>query len=168
MTYSLEHDYYISSTTLALLPAFDIRYQTVIHDLRGIFYSEKSMKTLLEEACLRCGSRMGGRLDAAKIMLSIRNKIPLIIDPFNGIYAFPTHSSKSRHNAWFFLAHIDQLKPHPDNPKQTLIYLHNGQYMIADCSYSTAKEQSIRTTLLYYRYSINPLRNNGPKDLYFK
>ncbi|MGD7043219.1 competence protein ComK [Jeotgalibacillus proteolyticus] len=166
MAYFLEHDYYISSTTLALLPALDIRYQTVIHDKRGIFYSEKSMKTLLEEACLRCGSRMGGRLDAARCMLSIRNKIPLIIDPFNHIYAFPTHSSKNRQNSWFFLDHIDQIKPFPDNPKQSKIIFFNGQYMIADCSYSTAKEQFIRTTLLFVQYSIKPPRNNGPKDFF--
>ncbi|PPA70437.1 competence protein ComK [Jeotgalibacillus proteolyticus] len=161
MTYLLDNDYYVRKTTFALLPAEHMTHQTIIHDIQGTYYSNRTMKELLEEACLRGGSKMSGRLEAAKYTLGIRNKIPLIIDPFNHIYAFPTHSHKNLLNAWIFLDHIKAIKPHPEYSKQANFDLHNGLTITAKCSYSTAQSQFARTSQLCYVHTIKAMRHPG-------
>jgi len=123
MDYLPKQEYRISLTTMALKRAFHLKYQTIIYDVNGTFYSELSMKTLLEESCLRGGSKMQGRLEAAKHALAIRNKIPLIIDPLNYLYAFPTHSSTNDQNIWVFPLHIDGQQSHSQTKKLTKILL---------------------------------------------
>ncbi|TDL32780.1 hypothetical protein E2R51_08895 [Jeotgalibacillus sp. S-D1] len=158
MTYLPNNDYRINSTTLAMQQAFHLTYQTVIYDVKGTYYSQKTMTELLEEACLRGGSKMSGRLEAAKHTLAIRNKIPLIIDPFTYLYAFPTHSPKHDLNSWIFLDHISEIKPHPDHSKKSIITFRNEQYITASCSFSTATTQKARTTQLCYEYTVSPIR----------
>jgi len=168
MDYLLKKEYRISLTTMALQRAFHMKYQTIIYDVNGTFYSEQPMKTLLEESCLRGGSKMQGRLEAAKHALAIRNKIPLIIDPLNYLYAFPTHSSTHDQNIWVFPLHIDGQQSQSENKKQTKIVFRNQTFMYANCSYRTFQAQRKRTSLLFYDYSFTPKIHLKPLSDPFK
>ena len=165
MTYLANHEYRISQSTMAIQRAFHLEYESVIYDRKGTYYSKKPVMTLLEESCLRAGSKMKGRLDAARHTLTIRNKIPLIIDPLTYLYAFPTHSSTHDQNIWFFPPHVVDQRPHPDNPKKTIVILSTNEFITANCSLSSFRNQQKRTSQLFYEFSFSPrIDPNRPRD----
>ncbi|TFD97085.1 hypothetical protein E2491_10370 [Jeotgalibacillus sp. R-1-5s-1] len=73
--------YRVSETTLALRHDFSIEYETVAFDKKGIFYSKKTPKELLNERCIQSGVLLEGRIASAKVRLGIQHKVPLLVDP---------------------------------------------------------------------------------------
>ncbi|WP_180954183.1 competence protein ComK [Bacillus sp. M6-12] len=121
--------YKVSRSTMALEPAQHPLYQTKISDLKGTYYTRKSIRMLLNEACLNGGAGYSGRLESARWLLKHYKKTPLLICPLQRIYAFPTHSPKSHECMWIFPRHLQSF----DDATHTATFK-NGTKLIVNCS----------------------------------
>ncbi|KIL49830.1 competence protein ComK [Jeotgalibacillus soli] len=161
MIYSTNYHYSVGTTTMALERAFHMEYETIIHDTRGTYYTKQTVNSLLDDSCMRGGSTAQGRLHAAKQALTIRNKIPLIIDPYSYLVAFPTHSPKHEQNIWFFPSHIIGYHPHPHHPKKLVVTLTYNRSITVHCSQATFRNQQLLTSHLVCQFSLFPRMREG-------
>ncbi|WP_227394353.1 competence protein ComK [Jeotgalibacillus aurantiacus] len=141
--------YRVTETTLALQYDFSIEHETVAYDQNGVFRSPKSAKDLLNDRCLQAGVLLEGRIASAKVRHGIQHKVPLLVDPYTDILAFPTHSPTSPHNTWLFLKHIVDLMK-TDDPKQVKVLFRNYETLTINCSPRTAIKQYERAAKLFY------------------
>jgi competence protein ComK len=116
-------EYEISQTTIALLHNHHEKYQTKILDLEGEFYSSKPIMKLLEEACLNYCSTYEGRRQAVIHFTNYTQRIPIVINQFEKIIAFPTHSPEQTQFIWIFFHQILEISP--INKTQSLITFKN-------------------------------------------
>src|SRR5690625_7827007 len=104
-------DYYrINENTLALLPAKQIDFETIVIETDQIIKVRKTSLELIEAACYNEWSTYEGRRQAVIHHTNFKRKVPIPINIKKGIYFFPTHSPTSIHNKWISFQHIDQIK----------------------------------------------------------
>jgi competence protein ComK len=144
-------NYQVTAKTMALLPIRHLTYQSIIYDWEGIFYSSKSVKQLLNEACLERGSSYKGRLEAARKLMKQYKKTPLIICPFEKIYAFPTKSPDAEHCMWIFPQHIENYNV--NKQKEVELEFKNACSLVINCSEYIYKNQKGKAADLLLRLS---------------
>lgn len=145
--------YEITKDTMALLPARNIDYQTIVlepHQKRTI--SQVTL-TLIKEACLHGGSTYDGRRLAVISQTGAQNKVPIPINPNEFIYAFPTSSPSSPDCIWIFYQHVKTMKPHQKNPDYSLIVFKNYDELEVPISLSVLQRQMQRTSYCIVRFS---------------
>jgi competence protein ComK len=98
----------ISHKTKAITEFHHPELRTKIYDQNGIFYSRKSMRQLLEEACIHYCTSYHGRLAAVRKAFRYSKKTPLIISPEEMLCAIPTASPDNMECQWIFMAHIEK------------------------------------------------------------
>ncbi|WP_088104311.1 competence protein ComK [Halalkalibacter urbisdiaboli] len=146
-------DYEINKDTMALQPATDIGYETIVVERNQVLYVNKTPLQLIEAACLEGGASYEGRREAVSYLIGARNKVPLPISPGEHIYALPTHSPKQFECIWLFYYHIKTFKPDPKFPNQTIIIFKSNLDLTLNVSYSTIEKQMQRTSYCIVRYS---------------
>ncbi|MFD1739515.1 competence protein ComK [Bacillus salitolerans] len=139
---TVNNHYEISPTTLAILPAYHITYQSRIYDLKGEIYCEKPPIKLIEKACLEGGSSFDGRKKALQYKKSFYQCPPIPINPLEDIYAFPTCSPTSHDCIWLFYEHISGFHSRLDS---TVITFYNGQSLEVPVSLAVIRNQMART-----------------------
>jgi competence protein ComK len=143
-------DYEISQTTIALLHNHHEKYQTKILDLEGEFYSSKPIMKLLEEACLNNCSTYEGRRQAVIHFTNYTQRIPILINQFEKIIAFPTHSPEQSHCIWIFFHQILEISP--INKTQSLITFKNYKQLQLNISFHTLHEQCKKAAICITRF----------------
>lgn len=142
---------FITKQTLAIVPIFTGQYQSEIITLDGFFQSEISAFNLINNACIRYGSTMDGRVKAVKALLSFNQKTPFIIAPFD-ISVFPTISAKHPECMYIFNHHF-QIKE-LEKGKSRLTFF-DGTTLDIPCSKYALHKQQLRLHSLLDTYRRN-------------
>jgi len=142
--------YDISLKTIALLPARDIDYDTVVIEVNETKHIRKTSLNLIKEACLmRDWTTYEGRRNGVIKHTNFKQKTPIPIDIHKGIYFFPTHSPSNIDNIWIAFHHILSIENIPAQERtkdaQSIVYFKNRQTLKLSISFHTLKEQYNRT-----------------------
>jgi len=142
--------YDISLKTMALLPARDIDYDTIVIKENETKYVRQTSFNIINEACLkRDWTTYEGRRDGVIQHTNFKQKTPIPIDIQNGIYFFPTHSPSNMDNIWIAFHHILSIGKIPAQARtkdaQSIVYFKNRQALKLGISFHTLKEQYNRT-----------------------
>ncbi len=81
--------------------------ETYLFDSQGnTVTSSKTPVQILEQRCLKYGSTMRGRMEAACMLLGIRQKPPVLISEATGEIWFGTTSMKDKSCEWYSYHHL--------------------------------------------------------------
>lgn len=148
---SLQTEYEISPATLAIIPDrndFGVSGSLVI-EKQNDFFVPVTPKKLIDQACKFFGSSLKGRLEGTKDICGYTHKPPIAIDPYSGMYFFPTTSPQNPECSWLAHSYIDRVKPSPEN--QSFVYFVNGKHVAFPVSYGSMINQIQRTAQLRYK-----------------
>src|SRR5690625_26621 len=142
--------YDISLKTIALLPARDIDYDTIVIEKNETKYVRQPSLNLIKETCLmRDWTTYEGRRIGVIKHTNFKQKTPIPIDIHKGIYFFPTHSPNNMDNIWIAFQHILSIDNIPAQERtkdaQSIVYFKNKQALKLSISFHTLKEQYNRT-----------------------
>ncbi len=136
--------YDINPNTAALLPVKHLDYCTLIIETNGSYYINQPSLTLIKEACLKGYSTYEGRREAVRHYTGFHQKVPIPINPYQNIYAFPTQSPHQFECCWLFPTHIQSIKP-TSNSKGSIVTFKNKKTITLSQSASTLRKQMQRT-----------------------
>ncbi|MFL8939025.1 competence protein ComK [Rossellomorea oryzaecorticis] len=155
----------ITSTTMAMYPAYHEVYQTILLDLSGKeIFSEKPMLRLIKEACMSNGASYDGKIKAVRHALRYHRKTPLMISKEQNIYAFPTMSPEHYDCIWLFHLHI---KEFTSSGNTTLIHFKNGFSFEIKSSIDVLNKQRERSaTLMNYFADFPPYNDHRLTELH--
>lgn len=145
-------DYLITEKTIALFPAKQIEYNTIIYEEHNTLLTKETTLELIEKACLNYGSTYDGRRKSVMHRTGYRRLVPIPISISRDIYAFPTHSPKHYECAWIFLDHIDFWKANRDSQETTIVFK-NGKSLVVDVSEHVIQKQVQRTANCRFIFS---------------
>lgn len=143
--------YNITDRTLAILPAHHIDYESVVLEIDGEYHIKKKPKEIIDQGCLVRGSSYDGRREAVIHLTGSKHKVPIPIDPYEPIYAFPTHSPQQFNCMWLFYLHITSISASPKS-KETVIHFSNHRSITIPVSYYTIQKQLQRTSYCMTRF----------------
>ncbi len=134
---------FITLSTMALVPAYDGKNQTIIFDQSGnqVSYPHSKLK-ILDDACLVRASSYDGRIKAVRKALHYFNKTPLMICPQDSIYALPTISPQDYNCIWLFHHHIQEFFKEEN---KTYVSFKNGDRLLVNNSIYSLHKQWERT-----------------------
>lgn len=145
------NDYEVNPRTMALIPARNIDYQTIVLESGRKIHVTKSPLQLIKEACRDGGATYEGRYKAVTHKTGIHKKVPIPISQLDQIYAFPTHSAKQFNCHWIFYHHLKaiNLAPH----KKSIITFCDHQELEIEVSAYVLKQQMLRTAHCFLLFS---------------
>lgn len=138
-------NYKMTLDTFALLPAFDIDYQTRAITSKGVIRIAQPPLSIIKENCLYYGSSYNGRREAVLYHLNYQQRTPIPIHPSIGIIAFPTKSIKHADCKWLFFHAIRDIRK--VNQKVYIEFI-NGQHLSINESVHTIRKQYDRASLV--------------------
>lgn len=143
--------YEINKKTMVLIPVSNWEYSTLVLEADGKrLYVKETPFQLIKDACLKGGSTYEGRRAAVVKLTNIKNKVPIPINPYEQICAFPTHSPYQFNCHWIFFEHIASI--HPKQPSQSIIIFQNFEELVVPISYYTLQKQMHRTADCIVRF----------------
>lgn len=143
--------YKVTTETMALVSLAHFDYRTLAIERKGKYYITQSPTDIIHDACIDGGSTYDGRKKVVTAHLNFKYKVPIPINRFAQIYAFPTHSPKQFECSWIFYHHIQSLNAH--SPKQTMITFKNNEEIILPISYVKLEKQYLRTASCILRFA---------------
>ncbi|RKQ34349.1 competence protein ComK [Oceanobacillus halophilus] len=111
--------------------------------------------------CKLSGSTLSGRKEVVKDILKSSSKIPIPIIPQQGIYIFPTTSSKNKNCIWLSYRHIKNYEEY--NKNQTIVTFIDGTSKIIHTSKAIFDKQYKRASQVIVYFNRNTLFGKGPK-----
>ena len=135
----------LNKQALMLEAVFTNGYRSKIITTHGEYFSTKTVRELLELACIRYASTLEGRIQATKKKLGYSNKSPILIAP-GQLGAFPTKSYKHLDCVWIFghLFHVEEV-----NRETCTITFSNGMsYQVSSTKHILTNQQQRLHTLL--------------------
>jgi len=140
------NSYEISQSTLALVNAKDIVYQTIIYDVNGTYVTKQMINQLINDACLKANTTYQAKREISRRKFGQRAKPQIIIDATDGLYLVPTMSPKSYDCMYLFPEHIAEIS----NDKTPIVTFKNGLTLPINCSKSSLKRQIERAKVQMY------------------
>jgi competence protein ComK len=142
--------YEIGEDTQALEPMYNERGQlcTIVHETNATYTIEKPPLQIVEHSCLYYGCGYEGLLEAAKLILGLKQMVPICVCYPLRLYIMPTCSPESDKCFWLALRHIHQIERYKQ--KKAKVILANGTSLIIDAHRDTLEARRAKTTLLYY------------------
>lgn len=140
-------EYEISPYTMAILPEVtkEFLYSRVLEVEYEYIVKAKPIE-IIEKSCRFFGSSLQGRREGTRELMGITHKAPIVIDPTNSIYFFPTTSPNRQHCTWISHSFVKQLIPsHYD---QTTIIFSNSKEVTLPISRGSLENQLYRTAQL--------------------
>lgn len=132
----------IHESTLALLPVKDIEYQTQVLEENRVYLVRETPLEIIKHACKMEWTTYDGRREAVIERTGYEKKVPIPINTYKKIAAFPTHGTKNIDCKWIFGNQIHHIREHPSNPKGSIVIFKNGQHLILhDVSYHILQQQ---------------------------
>lgn len=144
------NDYEISQSTMIIRPIHHEVYGAKILDQFGEHYTKARPLHLIKHACFNGGSTYEGRRQAIRKQLGYQQKVPIMIDPYQKIFAFPTTSPEQFDCIWLFPTHIQSTKMTKEG--NVLITFHNHQQLSLPLSIHTIQKQINRTSRCMMRF----------------
>lgn len=141
-------DHYVANRfTMAILPEVHrgSLFSRVIEAEQEVFV-KLTPQDIINRSCSYFGSSYEGRKAATRDLMGITHKPPIVIDPGNHMYFFPTSSSSRRQCAWISHAHILQYAA--ADFENTDIFFTNGGSVTISVSSTSFENQLFRTAQL--------------------
>ncbi|WP_203364568.1 competence protein ComK [Bacillus sp. REN10] len=135
-------NYNVSTTTMLLKEQHHPDYNTIIHDVLGVYYTKQTVKSMLNEACMERGSTYDGRIQATRVQTRCIRKTPLVICPVEKIYTFPMVSPSNYGCPWCFPVHI--IDAEQEENGQLRVAFSNGTFTSIEGSLYTFTKQKER------------------------
>lgn len=140
-------NFVINGDTMAVLPVKEEnQLYSKILEISGERIVPIRPYHVVDQSCHYYGSSFKGRVEGSKKLLGMNKKVPIVVDPANSLYFFPTHSPIRHECAWLSHAHISRFLKAESNC--TEVIFHNGQKMVMDISYSSFAFQFFKTAHL--------------------
>jgi competence protein ComK len=143
-------EYQLKKETQALEPKYD-QYGnlcTVVYELFDTYMVNKSPRQIIEDSCIFYGCEYGGRLEAAKKILGIKQMVPICVSVSLGLYVMPTCSPESDKCYWLSLDHLEKIEEY--QTKSAKVTFTNQKSLILDVHRDTLEARKAKMALLYY------------------
>lgn len=146
----LHEEFYLSPQTMAILP---MRYGSKIYskileaDQEGV--APYKPFDIIKKSCRFYASSYWGRREGTKELIGVTHKAPIVIDPVQGIYVFPTASPTKPSCAWISHEHVSDYRPLPR--MKTEVIFQNGNTLTLPISVYSFENQLYRTAQLRTR-----------------
>ncbi|MBB6453992.1 competence protein ComK [Salirhabdus euzebyi] len=141
------NDYRINRNTMAIIPLYGSTFNCKILEPNKEIYCTKTIEQLMEEACIDGGATYIGRRQAMEKLLRTKSKLPIPVNPSNGVFFFPNRSPKERNCCWLSFFHIKDFVKHKQDVTHTELILHDDTILVLDTSYSSVRRQMNLTGL---------------------
>ncbi|MEA3322267.1 MAG: competence protein ComK [Bacillota bacterium] len=158
-------DYEINGFTMAIIP-FEIEgnlYSKVLEEEGEIYVSLPPIK-IIEDSCNFYGSSFEGRKQGTKGISGYTHKPPIVIDPMNDIFFFPTASPTNDNCIWISLHYAYEYK-HSASGNTKVMFPNNimVEFPISKTSYEA---QVHRTSLFRAKLQqrVNRKRSNSNRS----
>ena len=138
-------DYIINRFTMAVLPA-ENRMYTEIHEVEKSFVVPKRPMDVIDQSCRYFSSSYIGRKDGTKELMGVTHKPPIVVDPANSIYFFPTTSSTRPQCAWLSHSYVKEYVG--TKLDDTIVTFSNGEKVTLTMSVGSFENQLFRTAQL--------------------
>ena len=140
-------EYEISPYTFAVIPVeYGYKMYSKVIEYNEEFLVPQRPIDVIKTSCKYFGSSFEGRCEGTKELLNISHKVPIAIDPGNGLFFFPTTSPLRNTCVWLSYEHIvSRIRL---APAKTQINFRNKQSIVIPVSYSIIENQMLRTALL--------------------
>src|SRR4051812_32643745 len=136
-------EYEVNSCTMYIEP---VEYGSKIYshavELEDEFLSPYKPLDIIKNSCAYFGVDYESRKRGTRNLIGYNRKIPIVIEPTNHMFFFPTASPDSPECIWFSHEHIENC--HRVAAQQTLIIFRNKQSRVFPVSYSTIQTQMLR------------------------
>jgi len=143
-------EYEVSPYTMFIKPVvYGSKVYSQIYELEDEFLSPFKPLDIIKKSCEYFSSSFEGRKEGTKQLIGITHKVPIVIDPSNFIYFFPTTSPTRSECIWISHEHITNYRR--IDPRQTQVTFQNKQSFILPISHSSFENQMLRTALLRTR-----------------
>ena len=157
----IKSNYIINENSLALLPARQIEFETIVIETDQIIKVRKTQLELIEAAChIECCT-YDGRRNAVIHHTNFKRKVPIPTNIQKGIYFFPTHSPLDINNKWISYQHINTIIE-GSCPTKSYIIFNNGLKLSVNIPYDILDRQMQRTFECMYR--LKRVRNDEPSS----
>lgn len=142
--------YEIVEDTQALEPFYNEYGQlcTIVHETNATYIVEKSPLKIVEHSCTYYGCGYEGRLEAAKLILGLKQMVPICVCTSLRLYMIPTCSPESDKCFWLALRHIHGIERYKQ--KQAKVILSKGSSLILDVHRDTLEARRAKATLLFF------------------
>lgn len=104
---------------------------------------------VIDSACKYFGASLKGRQEGAFDVCKFTHKVPIAIDPYSGMYYFPTESPVSQTCVWIAHTHVKEIRK--AQYQQTEVIFTNGERIIVDVSFGSMQNQLHRTAQFRYK-----------------
>lgn len=143
----LIHDYEINPFTMMIAPYEDGgKLYSKIYELDNEFISPIIPFDIIKKSCEFFGSSYEGRREGTRTLTQITHKPPIVIDPTNDIYFFPTTSPARKQCIWLSNRHIVSSERHSN--RKTIVKFRNTKKVKIPISLASFRNQLQRTTFL--------------------
>lgn len=143
-------EYEVNPYTMFIKPViYGSKVYSQIYELEDEYLSPFKPLDIIKKSCEYFSSSFEGRKEGTKQLIGVTHKVPIVIDPTNFIYFFPTTSPTRPECIWISHEHI--LNHHPVDSRQTMVIFQNKQSFTLPISASSFENQMLRTALLKSR-----------------
>jgi competence protein ComK len=140
-------EYEVNPYTMFITPVvYGSKIYSQIYELDDVLLSPFKPIEIIKKSCEYFSSSFEGRKDGTKQLIGITHKVPIVIDPTNYIYFFPTTSPTRSECIWISHEHIMDYSR--ISPRQTQVTFQNKQTYVLPISHSSFENQMLRTALL--------------------
>jgi competence protein ComK len=140
-------EYEVNPYTMFIKPVvYGSKVYSQIYELEDEYLSPFKPLDIIKKSCEYFSSSFEGRKDGTKQLIGVTHKVPIVIDPTNFIYFFPTTSPTRSECIWISHEHIMSYRR--TDSRQTMVTFQNKQSFNLPISYSSFENQMFRTALL--------------------
>jgi competence protein ComK len=132
-------------------------------EIEDEFLSPFKPLDIIKTGCIYFGVDYESRKRGTRQLIGYSRKIPIVIEPTNHIFFFPTASPLSSECIWISFEHVEKYRR--VDTQKTLVTFRNKQSRIFPVSFSTIEGQMLRTSLLKTKL-LQRIESNGRKLFY--
>lgn len=139
-------NYIINRFTMAVLPDSSNTCTEILEYEENLVVQKRTME-VIDQSCRYFGSSYNGRKDGTKDLMGVTHKPPIVIDPANTIYFFPTTSSTRPQCAWLSHGYVKDYYSETEHDN-TVVTFTNGKQITLTMSVGSFENQLFRTAQL--------------------
>lgn|GEM_PF-205904 len=148
----LSAQFELTSLTMAIVPVpYGSKIYSKVLEPDREYISPKKPLDLIKAGCRYYASSYSGRREGTKELIGVTHKAPIVIDPVQSIYFFPTASPKKADCAWISHEHV--VRFHAIDRTKTEVMFQNGSSYVFPISPYSFENQMLRTALLRLKIS---------------
>lgn len=157
-------EYEVNSCTMFLEPVeYGSKIYTRIIEVDDEFLSPFKPIEIIRNSCAYFGYDYESRKKGTRLLTGIKRKIPIVIEPTNRLFFFPTTSPSRQECIWIAHDHVENY--HRADRQQTSITFQNKKTYHFPVSYCTIDGQMLRTGSFKIKL-MQRIENNEKKWLY--